>query len=308
VLAGSAGGLAPTNCCARGSEQHAAVSTTVEQAGHRIRFCTGPVSSTGVACVPSPDATNRPGSRSSPRPPTPTRSGTPGLCACPSALDCAGPSPTPSARDAGAAGRAADQRRRAPFGASRRTARRADRRRPWAGQVNGTVGRYSAVRRLPARWRPPAVSSPSATAVALVAGRGQPAGGRGPLTLAELDGPRHRPIGWDLCAGAGWQDRAAGRGSRRRMLRSPRSRPTAQARRLRRAEHPRACRLRCWRVGRPRPPGSNRGFDRVARRRLRAPGLARCGAGQNPAGGRQPGDVPQLIKLQARAAGPRRSG
>ena len=275
-------------------EHHAAVSTTVEQAG--IEFDSARAGFVNGVLRTIAGATNSPGSRSSPRPPTATRSGTPRSC-MPIRAGSRRRSPTPR-RGRRGAGRAAGQRRRTPVGASRRAARRADRRR--AGRAGRRHGRpLLAVRRLPARRRPrSARAGPRRRRAG--AGRGQPAGGAGAdagRPGRTRRGPMARPV-----LRARRQDGAAGRARHDESAactRSPRSSPP-RSRADMVEQNTRGLPVEVLRVD-GRDPGSNRDSTACWSTR-RAPGWVRCGAGRRPAGGANPATC-RAGQAAARAAG-----
>ena len=194
--------------------------------------------------------------------------------------------------DAGRAGRAAGQRRRAPAGASRRAARRADRRR--AGRDRSTA-RSAATRRTrctcPAAT--PVGSTPVRDGAALVQDEGSQLVARA-LTLA-AGRRRRRPLAGPVRR-AGRQDRAAGRARRRRRAPgSPRSSPPRAAPTWS-SRTPAACRSTCCASTAATPDSSRASTGCWSTRR--APGWVRCGARPEARWRRQPGDVPALAKLQ----------
>ena len=139
--AGSAAARQPINCCAPASNAHAAVSTTVEQAGiefdsARAGFVNGVLRTISRARRAVLGA----GAGAGPR--RPTRSATPRSC---TPIHAGSPrrSPTRWARTpvSWTPLLASDDER--PAGAPGSAPRRADRRRSWPRQCDGTVGRYS---------------------------------------------------------------------------------------------------------------------------------------------------------------------
>ena len=160
-----------------------------------------------------------------------------------------------------------------------------------AEQVDGTVGRYSPYA-VYLSGGDPGQLAPIRDGAALVQDEGSQLVARA-LTLAELDGPDTGR--WlDLCAGPGRQDGAAG-GARPGTGGSPPSNPPP-----RRAEF-----VEQNTAGLPvdvlrvdgRDPGLDPGFDRVL---VDAPctGLGALRRRPEARWRRQPGDVPQLAKLQ----------
>ncbi len=160
-----------------------------------------------------------------------------------------------------------------------------------AGQVDGTVGRYSPY----AVYLPggdPGRLEPVRDGAALVQDEGSQLVARA-LTVAELDGPDTGR--WlDLCAGPGGKTAllaALADGGRR----SPRSSPPPGAP-TSSSRTPAACRSRCC-ASTAAIQGCEPGFDRVL---VDVPctGLGALRRRPEARWRRQPGDVPQLVKLQ----------